>query len=94
MAKTYRLRYDSTVFPLTMQETVSDISVILTGDTSEMTAYEDALARLTVLGEMVAAVEDEIRSVARTAVKGATWQEIGDALGVSRQAAHKRFSRL
>lgn len=24
---------------------------------------------------------------------GATWDEIGDALGISRQAAHKRFGR-
>jgi hypothetical protein len=26
-------------------------------------------------------------------IEGATWQEIGDALGVSRQAAHQKYGR-
>lgn len=90
---TYDLRYDSNG-AMPMGSLMSDISVILTGDTLDMTRTEDALARLKTLGEMLNAVDQEIRSVARTAVKGATWQQIGDALGVSRQAAHKRFSRL
>lgn len=90
--KHYELRY-STGGVMPLGSIVSDISVILTGDTSELTPTEDALARLTTLGELAAAVDAEIRSVARTAVTGATWQEVGDALGVSRQAAHKRFSK-
>lgn len=91
---TYSLRFDTTPLPLTLREIVSDISVILAGDTSEMTKTEDALAVLRVLGGIAAGVEAEIKSVARSAVSGATWQEIGEALGISRQAAHKRFSRL
>jgi hypothetical protein len=32
-------------------------------------------------------------AVARAGTGGATWQEIGDALGASRQAAYQRFGR-
>lgn len=49
---------------------------------------------LVVLAEMHRAVEAEIAMYAHGAIReGATWQQVGDALGISRQAAHKRFSR-
>ncbi len=36
--------------------------------------------------------ESDLRaSVARARERGATWQQVGDALGISRQAAHERF---
>lgn len=44
------------------------------------------------------AVADEVESSVRAYVVrarkiGHSWDEIGEALGISRQAAHKRFSR-
>lgn len=53
----------------------------------------DDLDMLYVLGRLAVAVDDNIRMHAHSAAKTATWQEIGDALVISRQAAHKRFSR-
>jgi hypothetical protein len=41
--------------------------------------------RLTVLGA------DRDRAVAKAVDAGCTWSEVGGALGVSAQAAHKRF---
>jgi hypothetical protein len=35
----------------------------------------------------------ESENVARARTAGWTWEEIGDALGVSRQAAHKKHGR-
>ena len=36
----------------------------------------------------------ETDNVARARLSGWTWEEIGDALGVTRQAAHKKHGRL
>ena len=36
----------------------------------------------------------ETDNVARARLKGWTWEEIGDALGVTRQAAHKKHGRV
>jgi hypothetical protein len=36
----------------------------------------------------------EADNVARARLNGWTWEEIGDALGVTRQAAHKKHGRL
>jgi biotin operon repressor len=35
----------------------------------------------------------ERAQVKRARARGWTWQQIGDALGVSRQAVHKRYGR-
>ena len=53
----------------------------------------DPLARLLVADELA----QELRVIVRQAAlhahdAGYTWQDIGDALGVSRAAAHERFS--
>lgn len=45
---------------------------------------------LRVLAKMTDVIESKIGHMARNC--DATWQQIGDALGISRQAAHKRFS--
>lgn len=72
---------------------LSDLAVIL-GPDPDLSARDYTLAILPTLAKMVQAVEDEARMYVRSAVeKGATWQQIGDALGVSRQAAHKRYGR-
>jgi hypothetical protein len=53
-----------------------------------------SLAKLPVLATLSQAIQDEIDMHAIAAAKGATWQEIGDALGISRQAAHKRYGQF
>lgn len=78
--------------PLSSQ--LSDLAVIH-GPDPDLPPSEYAVGILSTLSRMEHAIDDEIGMYVRSAVKkGATWQEIGDALGVSRQAAHKRFSRL
>jgi septal ring-binding cell division protein DamX len=53
----------------------------------------DALVALRAVGE----IEDELAEHRRSAVRAAagdhTWAEIGEALGVSRQAAHHKFAK-
>lgn len=57
------------------------------GDTHDATDLDT----LTALAEMSKVIDEQIGRIARIA--DATWQQIGDALGVSRQGAHKRFAR-
>ncbi len=50
------------------------------------------LERLRCLAEARTAVEDELRGqVADLRASGATWREVGEALGVSRSAAQQRY---
>jgi hypothetical protein len=52
------------------------------------------LEALAELARRARAVEATIgRTVARARSVGASWQQIADALGVSRQAAHRRHGR-
>jgi len=54
-----------------------------------------ALNRLKKAVDRLATVEVERdRAVAAAMAAGCTWAEIGEALGVSAQAAHKRFRWL
>lgn len=49
--------------------------------------------RLRCLGEARAAIEDELRGQVRDMRDGgATWREIGEALGVTRSAAQQRYA--
>lgn len=53
----------------------------------------DDLAVATQLAAVVKEAEHLVGLHVRSAIReGATWQQVGDALGVSRQAAHKRYS--
>jgi hypothetical protein len=53
------------------------------------------LERIEALTARMAVVEaDRERAVAAAMERGATWAEIGEALGVSAQAAHKRYRWL
>lgn len=55
----------------------------------------DELDRLSVWGVIAHEAEVHVSAgVVRARNNGATWQEVADALGISRQAAHKRFSPL
>jgi hypothetical protein len=57
------------------------------GDASPLFILKGAAA-------VAARVEQDMRAyVARARKLGHSWDEIGQALGMSRQAAHKRFSR-
>ncbi len=53
------------------------------------------LVRVETLTARIAGLEAERQAAVAVAVAGgATWAEIGEALGVSAQAAHKRFRWL
>ncbi|MDR1119235.1 MAG: helix-turn-helix domain-containing protein [Bifidobacteriaceae bacterium] len=58
------------------------------GDTSDPKAGLRAIVSLRALADTL-----ELRQVNAAVRAGLTWQEIADALGVTRQAAHKRFSK-
>ncbi|HVR31170.1 MAG TPA: helix-turn-helix domain-containing protein [Acidimicrobiia bacterium] len=51
----------------------------------------DGLRAVVVLRRLADRLED--RHVAAARSQGWTWEEIGDALGVSRQAVHKKHRR-
>lgn len=57
------------------------------GDTHDATDLD----ALSAMSEMSKVLDEQIGRFARGA--DATWQQVGDALGISRQAAHKRFSK-
>lgn len=52
----------------------------------------DGLRAVVVLRGLIEALEVEHVTRARRA--GWTWEEVGDALGVSRQAVHKKHRKL
>ncbi|MEV5574955.1 hypothetical protein AB0L06_33375 [Spirillospora sp. NPDC052269] len=54
----------------------------------------DALAAVAAAAEAVRRADDHLRGTVGTArSSGRTWQEIGDVLGITRQAAFQRFGR-
>lgn len=52
----------------------------------------DALEAITGLRQDLVEAEDHAALLARQ--DGATWQEIADALGITRQAAHQRWGHI
>ncbi|HSJ82996.1 MAG TPA: helix-turn-helix domain-containing protein [Acidimicrobiia bacterium] len=62
-------------------------TVITAGDADP----EDGLQAVVVLRRLADRLERT--HVKRARAQGWTWQQIGDALGVSRQAVHKRYGR-
>lgn len=77
---------------LTIAELIGDLATIV-GPDPDFIGRGAHTGMLSVLRKMADAVEDETRAYVRHAIAdGATWQQIGDALRVSRQAAHKRFA--
>jgi hypothetical protein len=61
--------------------------------TSQMATSEpDAITRVNMTRRLQAAGERLLRDTVRAARReGATWQQIGDQLGVPRQTAHRRY---
>lgn len=57
-------------------------------DTSDPRAGLRAVSSLRVLADTL-----ELRQVEAALRAGLTWQEIADALGVTRQAVHKKYAR-
>jgi DNA-binding XRE family transcriptional regulator len=57
-------------------------------DTSDPKAGLRAVASLRVLADTL-----ELRQVEAALRAGMTWQDVADALGVTRQAAHKKHSK-
>jgi len=53
--------------------------------------YPQSLAEVAELRAVVRRIEVELIALART--QGFSWEEIGAALGISRQAAHSRYAR-
>jgi hypothetical protein len=53
----------------------------------------DPLEALTVIGVVQREVAEHQRSAVRAAVQHHSWTEIGEALGVSKQAAHQKFAK-
>ena len=62
-------------------------TVITAGDADP----KDGLQAVVVLRRLADRLERT--HVKRARAQGWTWQQIGDALGVSRQAVHKRYGR-
>lgn len=61
---------------------------------AELWASTDPLAGVDAARELARAADDALRaSVDRARAAGRTWQEIGDLLGTTRQAAFQRFGR-
>jgi hypothetical protein len=53
----------------------------------------DPLDALTLIGSVQRDVDDHQRRAVRAAVQHHSWTEIGEALGVSKQAAHQKFAK-
>lgn len=64
--------------------------------TNPKTAWLEEVTRLYALvrgGDRTVATEELLTAAVTSArTQGATWQEIGDAMGCSRQYANKRFA--
>jgi hypothetical protein len=55
----------------------------------------DALTATGIAAERLQAAETDLEAtVARALHWGASWAQIGDSLGVTRQSAHRRFRHL
>lgn len=72
------------------------IDVAAAATQTEMFGADDASARAAIRASMAvvqAAESHLVETVRHQRSMGATWQEIGDILGTSRQSAHERFGQ-
>ena len=54
----------------------------------------DPLRALSAIGQAKQIIDTQQRHAVRAAVQDHSWAEIGAAMGVTRQAAHQKFSRV
>ena len=54
---------------------------------------QDPLEALALIGRLQRGVEGHQRAAVRAAAGRHSWKQIGDALGVSKQAAHQKFAK-
>ncbi len=54
---------------------------------------EDSLAALSVIADLKRAISEKEREAVFLALENHSWREIGEALGVSKQAAFQRFGK-
>jgi hypothetical protein len=65
-----------------------------TDDLAERIRSTDPAVALRAVGALHRLAEQvEAMSVARAREQGWTWEQIGDALGMSRQAAHAKYGK-
>jgi DNA-directed RNA polymerase specialized sigma24 family protein len=76
-----------------IRETLSDAEATTATARAEIVCAH-VIEALTAINTARLTLDDaEHLAVALARSGGTTWQEIADALGISRQAAHERFSR-
>ena len=63
-------------------------------DLDSVMAPEDLLAIMRAKNAQAKADAMMVEAVGKARHNGVTWQQIGDMLGVTRQAAHSRYARL
>lgn len=64
------------------------------GDLSERIRSHDPAVGLRAVGALHRLAEQvEVTAVARARQQGWSWEQIGDALGVSRQSAHAKYGK-
>jgi hypothetical protein len=71
---------------------LTDIRHALDRRLGEATAT-DPLAALTIIGAIGRDITRRRQEAVRAAVQHHSWTEIGEALGVSKQAAHQKFAK-
>lgn len=63
-------------------------------DTAQATDPDEPIAELSRIAEQRRALtREEEAQVRRARLRGCSWEAIATALGISRQAAHKKFGR-
>ena len=69
------------------------VAMLMPADLSVTEGFVDPLVLLVVLAHGAANVDDKVREVvAYCRTQGKTWTEIGQAFGMTKQAAWERFS--
>lgn len=73
---------------------ISDFDALAASIEHFLDQQERPIDRVAAIGRLLQELEgDLVDSVARSRSEGGTWEEIGSALGVSRQAVHQRFAK-